>query len=88
MNRRQRQTLERIFKLPTPADIRWQEIEALFRALGAEISEGAGSRVRVALRGVRAIFHRPHPRPQTRRSTVRAVRDFLAAAGVKPEREW
>ena len=28
-------------------------------ALGAEISEGNGSRVRIALNGVRAVFHRP-----------------------------
>jgi len=63
------------------------EIEGLLRTVGAEIGEGTGSPVRVALSGVRAVFHRPHPGPETRRSMVRAVRDFLAAAGVKPERE-
>lgn len=87
MNRRQRRTLERIFESPTPPDIRWQEIEAVLRTLGAEISAGSGSRVRVALRGVRAVFHRPHPSPQTRRSTVRAVRDFLTTAEVDPQGE-
>jgi HicA toxin of bacterial toxin-antitoxin, len=85
MNSRQRKTLARIFAEPTPADLRWAEIEALFRALGADIGEGAGSRVRVALRGVRAVFHRPHPSPTAKRSTVRAVRDFLGGAGVGPE---
>jgi hypothetical protein len=63
------------------------EIEALLRSVGAEISEGAGSRVRVALGGVRAVFHRPHPGPETRRSVVRAVQDILAAAGINSERE-
>ena len=87
MNSRHRRTLERIFAEPTPADLRWHDIEALLRASGAEISEGAGSRVRVALRGVRAVFHQPHPGPETRRGLVRVVRDFLAAAGVRPERE-
>ena len=87
MNSRNRRTLARIFTEPPPADLRWSEIEGLLRTLGAEISEGAGSRVRVALGGVRAVFHRPHPGPETRRSIVRAVRDFLAAAGVRPERE-
>jgi hypothetical protein len=67
------------------ADLRWSEIETLLRAVGAEISEGAGSRVRIALGGMRAVFHRPHPSPETRRGLVRAVRDFLAAAGVEPE---
>jgi len=36
---------------------------------------------------VRAVFHRPHPGPETKRGLVRAVRDFLAAAGVKPGKE-
>ena len=70
---------------PVPVDIRWNEIEALFRALGAEIGEGSGSRVRVALGGVRAVFHRPHPSPEIKRGAVRSVRDFLVAAGVSAE---
>lgn len=87
MNSRHRRTLDRIFANPTPADLRWSEIETLLRAVGAEISEGAGSRARVALGGVRAVFHRPHPNPEARRGLVRAVRDFLATAGVEPEEE-
>jgi hypothetical protein len=87
VNRRHRQTLGRIFAQPTPADLRWRDIEALLRAAGAEISEGTGSRVRVALAGVRAVFHRPHPGPETRRGLVRAVRDFLIAAGINPDQE-
>ena len=87
MNRRHSQTLRRLFAEPPPADLRWTEIETLLRSIGADISEGAGSRVRVALSGVRAVFHRPHPSPDTKRSTVRSVRDFLIAAGVKPGKE-
>lgn len=87
MNNHHRQTLARIFADPVPADLRWADIEGLFRALGGEISEGAGSRVRVALGGVRAVFHRPHPAPQARRSAVRSVRDFLVAAGIGPDQE-
>ena len=49
----------------TKADVRWEAIEALFVALGAEISEGRGSRVRVLLHGTEAVFHRPHPQPVT-----------------------
>lgn len=87
MNSRHRKTLDLVFAEPAPADLRWADIEGLLRALNAEISEGAGSRVRVALGGVRAMFHRPHPSPETKRSAVRAVRDFLDAAGVRPVRE-
>ena len=87
MNSRHRQTLDKIFAEPTAASLRWGEIESLLRALEAEISEGAGSRVRVALRGVRAVFHRPHPSPETKRSSVRAVRELLIMAGVRPGKD-
>jgi hypothetical protein len=83
MNKKQRQTLDRIFDRPERSDILWNDIESLFKALGADISEGRGSRVRVALEGVRAVFHRPHPQPVTNKSTVRSVRRFLLETGVK-----
>lgn len=83
MDKRHRRTLEAIFEKPERADIDWRDIEALLIALGAEISEGSGSRVRVALKDVRAVFHRPHPRKETNKGAVKSVRRFLEAAGVK-----
>jgi hypothetical protein len=62
----------------------WQDIEALFIALGADVTEGSGSRVRVALNNVRAVFHRPHPQKEANKATVKSVRRFLETAGVKP----
>ena len=79
-----RTTLVAIFADPVRANIAWRDIEALFVACGAEVSEGNGSRVRVALNGVRAVFHRPHPQTETDRGAVRSVRRFLAEAEVKP----
>ena len=84
MDRKHRKTLEALFEKPERANIAWREIEALFIALGAEVSEGSGSRVRVALKDVRAVFHRPHPRKETNKGAVKSVRRFLEAAGVKP----
>ena len=46
------------------------------------MTEGRGSRVRVSLSDVRAVFHRPHPRKETDKGAVRSVRRFLIAAGV------
>lgn len=77
-------TLDAIFADPVRADLAWRDIEALFRAAGAEISEGSGSRVRVALNGVRAVFHRPHPQKETDKGAVKSVRRFLNEAGVTP----
>jgi hypothetical protein len=79
-----RKTLEAIFADPVQAGIAWRDIEALLEACGAEISEGQGSRVRVALNGVRAVFHRPHPQKETDKGAVKSVRRFLTEAEVTP----
>ena len=84
MDSKHRKTLEAVFEKPERANILWRDIEALFIALGAEISQGNGSRVRVALKDVRAVFHRPHPRKETNEGAIKSVRKFLEAAGVKP----
>lgn len=84
MDNKHLKTLEAIFEKPERANIAWRDVEALFIAVGAEITEGNGSRVRVALKGVRAVFHRPHPRKETNKGAVKSVRRFLETAGVKP----
>ena len=84
MNAKHRRTLEAVFGKPTRADIPWADIEGLFAALGAEISEGAGSRVRIYLNGVRYVYHRPHPERVTSKGAVESVREQLSRAGVKP----
>ncbi|RMG51607.1 MAG: type II toxin-antitoxin system HicA family toxin [Acidobacteria bacterium] len=84
MRKKHRRTLEAVFETPSRGDIAWKDIEALLRALGAEISQGRGSRVRVALRGVRAVFHRPHSRKEVGKGMVKSVRRFLKEAGITP----
>jgi hypothetical protein len=84
MNAKHRRTLEAIFVHPVPPNIRWADIESLLVGLGAERSEGRGSRVRFLLKGEAAIFHRPHPRPLTDKGAVASVRDFLTLAGIEP----
>ncbi len=78
-------TLQALFEKPTRSDIAWREIEALFRHLKAVVTQGKGSRVRVALNGVRAVFHRPHPRKEASKGCVESVRTFLENAGVEPD---
>ena len=83
MNKKNEIILGRFFANPIPADIVWTDIELLFLALGATLSEGRGSRVRAELHGERAVFHRPHPEKTTDKGAVRAVRRFLINAGVR-----
>ncbi len=83
MNTKQKKVYEAIFKNPVQSDIEWQEIENLLKSLGANISEGNGSRVRIELNGQRAVFHRPHPEKVTDKGAVKSMRRFLDNAGVK-----
>jgi hypothetical protein len=61
MKKKHLKTLKAVFTHPVIANIRWQDIEALFNELGAEISEREGSRIAVVLFDEVKVFHRPHP---------------------------
>jgi hypothetical protein len=69
------------------SDLPWRDVEHLLAALGAELTEGRGSRVRIGLRGVRAVFHRPHPRKETDKGALKSMRRTLLAARATPETE-
>lgn len=84
MKPKHRKTLRAIFENPVRANILWADIESLLAACGAEMSEGRGSRVRIALNGIRAVFHRPHPHKETDKGAVMSMRRFLIEAGVQP----
>ena len=85
MNTKQRKTYEDIYQNPVRSNILWEDIESLFSALGARITEGNGSRVRIELNGERAVFHRPHPEKTTDKGAVKSVRRFLENARIKHE---
>ncbi|MBI1344956.1 addiction module toxin, HicA family [bacterium] len=84
MSPKHRRILQAIFREPVPANLAWRDAETLLIAAGAEISEGAGSRVRVVLNGVRAVFHRPHPQKEMDKGAVKSLRRFLMEAGLTP----
>ena len=84
MSPKHHRTLEAVFAQPVRANVPWKDIEVLLRALGAEVSEGRGSRIRIALNGVRAVFHRPHPQKETDKGALVSMRRFLTEAGVLP----
>jgi len=77
-------TLRTIFADPVRPNINWADIESLLMALGAERAEGNGSRIRFALNGIRATFHRPHPQKETDRGAVKSVPRFLEEGGIRP----
>jgi len=82
MKSKHRKTLALIFARPVSGNIRWNDIESLFKNLGAEISEAEGSRVRVFLFGEIRVFHRPHPSPMTDKGAVESIRKWLDENGA------
>jgi len=84
MKSKHRKILQAVFENPVRADILWSDVEKLLIACGAEMKEGRGSRIRIALNKVRAVFHRPHPQKETDKGAVISMRRFLTEAGVEP----
>ena len=84
MKRKHQRTLELIFSRPASGNVRWTDIEALFKELGGLLSEREGSRLLVHLFNKRRVFHRPHPEPTTDKGAIEAIRKWLEANGVRP----
>jgi hypothetical protein len=84
MNSAHRRTLQAVFAEPVNGALEWGRIEALLVAAGCQRIEGAGSSVMFEKDGVRAYFHRPHPRKDALRYRVKDAREFLQRIGVTP----
>ncbi len=85
VKRSHHRTLEAIFARPTSGNIRWDDIESLLTALGADIEEREGSRVAVIFHDQPpAIFHRPHPSPMADKGAVAVMRKWLQSLGHVP----
>lgn len=85
MNKKHDRTLESIYKTPVQSNVPWKDCVALLEALGAKLEEGTGSRVRIALKGVRAVFHKPHPQKELDKGALVSLRKFLENAEVRPK---
>jgi len=84
MNAKHRKTLRAIFAKPTSASIVFSDIEALIVALGGEVIEREGSRVKILLREEQWRCHRPHPGKEAKRYQVEEARELLERTGNAP----
>jgi hypothetical protein len=83
MNAAHKKTLTDIFANPVSKSLEWRRIEALFIAIGCQVIEGNGSRVKFEKDGIIATFHRPHPAKEAKPYQVRDARHFLEFLKVK-----
>ncbi len=84
MNTKHRKTLQAIFAKPTSPSIVFSDIEALLIALGGQVMEREGSRVKITLKGEQWRCHRPHPGKEAKRYQVEEIRELLERIGVHP----
>ncbi|NBT84734.1 MAG: type II toxin-antitoxin system HicA family toxin [Betaproteobacteria bacterium] len=84
MNGNQQDTLRQIYANPVPVNLEWRKVESLLLAIGCQLVEGRGSRVRFEKNGKVATFHRPHPAKEAKPYQVRDARAYLELLGVAP----
>lgn len=85
LNKKQQRTLRRVFETPTPhLSVAWRDIESLLKSCGARIMEGDGSAIRIVLNGRKVFMHRPHPHKEAKGYQVKAIRELLESAGIRP----
>ena len=83
MRTKHKRVLLAVFQEPVLSSIVWKDIEKMLLALGADVEEAKGSRITVVLNNTVAVFHRPHPRKETDKGAVKALRNFLNEAGIQ-----
>jgi hypothetical protein len=84
LNKKHQKTLEAIFDRPTRANIRWDDIEKLFAAMDAIITNKGGSMVSIRMGERRILVHRPHPQKEAKKGLVDHVRTFLTELKITP----
>jgi len=76
-----------MFRVPTAATVTWASFALVVTAPGGDVEPGDGSRRRMRLNGVVAVFHRPHPQPNMKKGSVESARELLLKAGLSPKSE-
>jgi hypothetical protein len=84
VNAKHRKTLRAIFTKPTSPSIVFNEIEALLLALGGQVHEREGSRIKITIKGEQWRCHRPHPGKEAKRYQVEEIRELLERIGEQP----
>jgi hypothetical protein len=84
VNTKHRKTLRAVFTKPTSPSIVFSDIEVLLVALGGQVHEREGSRVKISIKGEQWRCHRPHPGKEAKRYQVEEIRELLERIGEQP----
>ena len=81
MNSKHQKTISAIYNVSR--SITFRDVSSLLVALGCEVKQGNGSRIRFIFGQRILTMHEPHPGREIKEYQVKMVRDFLIAIGVK-----
>ena len=84
MNSNQKKILAAVFVNPVSGTLVWAEVESMLVAIGCQVVEGNGSRIKIILNSDALAVHRPHPGKEAKHYQIRVVREFLTRNGVNP----
>lgn len=84
MNSKHSKTLESVFYAPVKKNIKWSDVEKLIKAVGGNIKQGDGSRIRIDLLGQSLNIHTPHPQKELKPYQVRALKTLFNDTGIQP----
>jgi hypothetical protein len=82
MDQRER-LLSALFRSSPPPNLCWSELTKLLIRLGAQIRQGRGSTISVALNEHRAYLSLPHPSLKVDRGALETVRTLVQEAGFR-----
>ena len=83
MNSRHKKTLASLFFTPIKKNIKWSDVEKLIGAVGGEIKQGDGSRIRINISNQSLNIHTPHPQKELKPYQVRALKKLFSDTGVQ-----
>ena len=81
MNKKDKEIFDRIFAHPIVMNIEWNEVEHLFKSLGAEIENTHHSHIKVTLGSHSHSFIKPHHKEISNKQEIIDIRHFLESAG-------
>ena len=84
MSRHHANLIRSIFHDPPSGNLHWREVEALLKHVGASLEPISGARLRVRLKRMEDVLHRPHHSNVLDARSLLHLRGFLARAGVTP----
>jgi predicted RNA binding protein YcfA (HicA-like mRNA interferase family) len=83
MNSKHKKTLAKLLTKPVLKNIKFEDVDKLFYALGFDKLEGSGSRIDYRYNeNCKITIHKPHPQNELKPYVVRHLQDFLKNTGI------